>query len=150
MSMLHRAQRAISLNTTSLGVLTESSHVPHSLRTTLCLQFSASDIANAVLYLGKATLYSKASDIIFFPSPHCSLTVRVYLLDSHINHLQRQSFSEKPSICEKIGGTITASNSWHVTRSVIKSWIFTTRRWTSPCNAWEQRSIISKLTYHAS
>ena len=117
--MFHRAQRAIFLNTTSLGVLTESSHVPRSLRTTLCLQFSASDIANAVLYLGKATLYSKASDIIFFPSPHCSLTVRVYLLDSHI-HSQRQSFSEKPSICEKIGGTSTASNSWPVTRSVIK------------------------------
>jgi hypothetical protein len=68
----------------SLGVLTDSSHdVPRSLRTTLCLQFSASDIANAVLYLGKATLCSKASDLIFFPSSHRSLTVRVCLLNSH-------------------------------------------------------------------
>jgi len=37
-------------------VLTESFHVPRSLRTTLCLQFSASDIANAVLYLASKLL----------------------------------------------------------------------------------------------
>ena len=99
-------------------VLTEPSHVPRSLRTTLCLQFSASDIANAVLYLGKATYCSKVkpriSRRLCIHTDH-SHYMSIRTPDSH-TPTQRQSFSKQPLICKKTGGKTITSNNWPATR----------------------------------